>query len=149
MTKMCIRSQLSLSLKIKLQAVESHLISLIGICISKTLCVIRYLNLSFRNGNKDHASLLIHWHEQGRKKSPIFLIQQDLPLCKCERLHLSVRALAHRSFNLPSSQLQLKALYMCNSSFRIKERMHFSCSICNILQEVLEVCRVKSKKEQA
>lgn len=46
MLKVCVRSQLSQSLKIKLQAVEMYLTSLLGIYSSETHCLIRYLNLS-------------------------------------------------------------------------------------------------------
>lgn len=56
MTKVSTRSQLSLRLKVKLQFVESHLTSLLGICSSETHCLIRYLNLGNKDlGNKGHA----------------------------------------------------------------------------------------------
>lgn len=111
---MCIRSQLSLRIKIKLQAVESHLTSLLGICSSETHCLIRYLNISFRNGNKDHASLWNTGVTREGKQPYIFnlTVSTSLSIWETWVCLLSVRTLTHL---LPICQVAncSSKLYVC------------------------------------
>lgn len=73
MTNMCIRSQLSLSLKIKLQVLESHLTSLLGICSSETHCRIRYLNILSEMETRT-VLLFETLASLGKENNPTFLI---------------------------------------------------------------------------
>lgn len=147
MVKVCVRSQLSQRLKIKLQAVEMYLTSLLGIWSSETHCLMRYLNLSEM---ETKIMLLFENTDVAREaKQPcIFNLTGSPSLWMWEAwVHLSVGTSIHLHLHLPSSQLQFKTVCMYKNRCRIKGRIHLFCFNCKILWKVLKIHRVKSKNK--